>query len=310
MRPFIAVLSVVAFAALLQGILSWVGQRIPLDPEPLLTSQPSNPLRSQKLYAVGDIGVCGSDDDTQVAQYLQGQAGSIITLGDHAYQSGTQEEFRNCFLPIWEPLVDRTIPVLGNHDVVDPSFLGLRGAFPDATVAEDVVGYGAETYENLTLILLNSNCSEASCGESSAQGKWLRETLSDISKEQCVIVAMHHPRTSSTKEHGPNSKVEPLWQAIIDSQVVDLVLTGHDHVYERFAAIGASGAPSESGIPQYIVGTGGAKRYTLKERLPGSEFFANDSVGVLELLVDKDSVTTNFTALPSAERRDEQRVSC
>jgi hypothetical protein len=54
--------------------------------------------------------------------------------------------------------------------------------------------------------------------------------------------------------------VDPVWRALFDvpdPQRPDLVLNGHDHVYERYPPLGVDGAPDPEGIPELVVGTGG-----------------------------------------------------
>jgi acid phosphatase type 7 len=51
--------------------------------------------------------------------------------------------------------------------------------------------------------------------------------------------------------------VKALYQALYDANA-DLVLTGHDHTYERFAPQDANGQLDDRGLRQFVVGTGGA----------------------------------------------------
>ena len=103
--------------------------------------------------------------------------------------------------------------------------------------------------------MLNSNCTIVSCAAGSAQEQWLRADLA-ANSAQCTVALFHHPRFSSGSSQN-NTSVAPFWNALYDFNA-DLVLSGHDHAYERFARQNASGgADSARGIQQFVVGTGG-----------------------------------------------------
>ena len=66
----------------------------------------------------------------------------------------------------------------------------------------------------------------------------------------------HHPRWSSGAEHGSDPQTDTLWRMLYEGGA-DLVLSGHDHQYERFALMDAAGAADPDGMVQFVVGTGG-----------------------------------------------------
>src|SRR5690606_30994586 len=68
----------------------------------------------------------------------------------------------------------------------------------------------------------------------------------------------------------------------------DVVLNGHDHIYERYAKLDADGRPAEAGMRQFTVGTGGAGLHPIIRRRRGSEVLLNDTYGVLVLLLRPD----------------------
>ncbi|MEI2717929.1 MAG: hypothetical protein V9E98_13245 [Candidatus Nanopelagicales bacterium] len=73
-----------------------------------------------------------------------------------------------------------------------------------------------------------------------------------------------------------------------------MMLSGHDHDYERFARMDSSGAQTPSGIRQFVVGTGGAPLYSFGTIQPNSEFRSNDAFGVLALTLDEDAYSWRF----------------
>ena len=91
---------------------------------------------------------------------------------------------------------------------------------------------------------LNSQCAHPAadnpykndCAAGSPQEQWLRADLA-AHPARCTLAAWHHPWFSSGLE-GFNDAVQPLFQALYDNGV-DVLLTGHDHGYERFAPMDA-----------------------------------------------------------------------
>ena len=102
----------------------------------------------------------------------------------------------------------------------------------------------------------------------SAQMQWLRTELAE-QPHACTLAYWHRPLFSS----GPNGNqpdIRDLWRTLAEFGV-DVVLNGHDHMYERFAPQDIDGRPSPNGIRQFIAGTGGAHLYTPGPPKPNSE---------------------------------------
>jgi 3',5'-cyclic AMP phosphodiesterase CpdA len=71
------------------------------------------------------------------------------------------------------------------------------------------------------------------CTRNSAQGSWLQAELT-ANPRDCTLAMWHHPRFSSGILGDQGATVD-LWQLLYEAGG-DLVLSGHDHMYERFAA--------------------------------------------------------------------------
>jgi hypothetical protein len=134
------------------------------------------------------------------------------------------------------------------------------------------------------VVALNSNCEEVRCGPGSPQTRWLEEDLAD--QARCTLAYMHHPRFSSGEKHGSTSGgVEVLWEALYEANT-DVVLSGHEHNYERFAPQDPRGrADPERGIRQFVVGTGGGggEAPISSDPIINSEVRTDGIDGVLEL---------------------------
>jgi hypothetical protein len=103
----------------------------------------------------------------------------------------------------------------------------------------------------------------------------------------------HHPRFSSSSVHGNDPAVAPLWQAAVDANV-ELVLTGHDHTYERFAPQNNDGSFDPSGPREFVVGTGGRSLYPFGATVANSEVRIGSDFGFLRLTLNTDSYGWEF----------------
>ena len=116
----------------------------------------------------------------------------------------------------------------------------------------------------------------------SEQYNWLAADLA-AHPNACTLAYWHHPRFSSG-QHGDNAFMGPLYQLLYDHNV-DIVLAGHDHDYERMAALDPAGVPDGArGIRNWVVGTGGRniRTGTLTPRAI-TQAWNDNSFGVLKL---------------------------
>jgi 3',5'-cyclic AMP phosphodiesterase CpdA len=83
---------------------------------------------------------------------------------------------------------------------------------------------------------------------------WLKKDLA-ANPKMCTLAYSHHPHFSSGK-HGNHTKMMPTWEALYAAKV-DVVVSGHDHSYERFAPQRPDGTLDYTrGIREFVVGTG------------------------------------------------------
>ena len=140
------------------------------------------------------------------------------------------------------------------------------------------------------MVVLNT---ETDVGPDSEQLRWLREDLR-THPTRCTLAYMHRPRFSSGK-HGNSERVKDAFRALYDGGV-EAVLSGHDHTYERFAPQDPDGrADPDRGVRQFVVGTGGAPFYAVRDTLrPNSEAHQNRVHGVLRLVFHHDGYDWEF----------------
>jgi acid phosphatase type 7 len=233
------------------------------------------------LIGAGDIASCDSRNDARTAALLDGEPGTVFTLGDNVYRRGTKWEFNNCYGPSWGRHLDRTRPAAGNHDYLTPEAGGYFGYFGGSA---GLPGRGWYAYERgaWRIYVLNSNCSQVGgCYVGSRQERWLKADLA-AHPHACVLAYWHHPLFSSGF-HGSTAAVRGLWKTLYAAGA-DVVLNGHDHDYERFAPQDWHGAADPvRGLRQFVVGTGGTGLRPFETIQPNSDARSDESHGVLRL---------------------------
>lgn len=266
-----------------------------------VTTPPTHPPTDPVLLAAGDIADCFEDGDEATASILDDYPNAlVVTLGDNVYENGTPEEFANCYEPSWGRAKTRTRPTVGDHEYLTPSASGYFTYFqqqlaPFGQVAA-TKGYYSYDVGSWHVVVLNSNCTQiGGCGPGSAQEQWLRADLA-AHPAVCTLATTASPRFSSGGGHGSQDAMEPLWQALNDGGA-ELVLSGDDHDYERFAPQTPNGGLNVSGgISQFVVGTGGKTRYPFSRgTLKANSEVRNDSTfGVLKLTLHGTSYEWEF----------------
>lgn len=246
------------------------------------------------LAGAGDISSCANDNDEATSVLLDGIAGSVFTLGDNVYETGSATEFATCYDPTWGRQKARTHPTSGNHEYNTTGAMGYYGYF-GAAAGDPAKGYYSWDVDAAWhIIVLNSECTQiGGCAAGSPQEVWLRADLAANASKN-VIAMMHKPLFSS----GANvTTTQALWDALYEYGA-DIVLTGHDHDYERFAPQSPSGvADGTFGIREFVVGTGGRSLSAFGTVKPNSEVRNNTTYGVLKLTLHASTYDWQFVPI-------------
>jgi hypothetical protein len=247
------------------------------------------------LVGAGDIGYCPGGNDERTADLLDGIPGTVFTLGDNAYPAGSSADFANCYAPGWGRHLARTRPAPGNHD-----YDYGRGDEADGRPYHDYFGAAAgppgRGYYSYPLgtwhiVVLNSTLTGPAA---TAQLRWLAADL-QANPGACLLAYWHHPLFSSGR-HRTHREVRDYWRLLYASGA-DVVLNGHDHIYERFAPQTPDGdRDEEHGTREFVVGTGGGGLHDFGTIAPNSEVHRNDRFGVLRLTLHADGYDWAFLA--------------
>lgn len=211
----------------------------------------------------------------------------VVHTGD-LVEDGRDERGWQQFFAIEAPLLRVTpfVPVIGNHEIAHPYSNGTDNYRRYVHVApggpseelDSVLRYG-----NARFVLANSY--EDWSGPARA---WLDRELARARREgpdDWLFVAMHWgPRSSGP--HGDNELVAQAGiDAILRRHRVDLVISGHDHAYER---------GDDEGLRYIVSGGAGAPLYRRHDERPMTRAFASEHHYV-RVEVERERV--RFTAL-------------
>jgi hypothetical protein len=228
---------------------------------------PQPPVRrvSFRLAVIGDFGT-GEASEHLVARAIRRRGWSLdalVTTGDNIYDSGHPSEFQDAWTRPYGWVERAGVDVvasLGNHDI------GTENGRPVMRLLGMPGRWYAETVGEATLFVLDANTPELD-----SQTEWL-DTALEESSATWKIAVFHQPAFSCSFHDG-DPTVQEMWVPLFERGGVDLVLSGHDHNYQRFAA--------HAGITYVVTGGGGnSSLYPLDDCPDGypKRVAANDDV--------------------------------
>ena len=257
------------------------------------------------LVAGGNISRCDSQNDDNTANLLDHIGGTVITVGDNAYATGSLTEFQSCYAPTWGRDFPRTRPVPGDKDYQTAGAAGYYSYF-GAAAGDPTKGYYSYDLGSWHVIALNSSISTSS---GSTQENWLKADLAATTKP-CVLAYFHYPLYSSSNGSQVWGSVQPLWTDLYAARA-DVVLGAHYQFYERFALQTPAGvADALGGIREFVVGTGGQSWSSFGTPLPRSEVRATQTWGVLKLTLHATSYDWQFVPIAGQTFTDAGSTAC
>jgi 3',5'-cyclic AMP phosphodiesterase CpdA len=146
----------------------------------------------------------------------------VITLGDNLLTGSQPSDFDQDFAVPYKPLLDAGVPfyaTLGNHDESNERFykpFNMNGE-----------NYYTFKKGNVRFFALDTNYMDQK------QTAWIEAQLRDAGTGGWKICFFHHPLYSSGKYHGSALDLRKVLEPLFVKYGVDVVLAGHDHVYER-----------------------------------------------------------------------------
>ncbi len=210
--------------------------------------------KASRIWVLGDPGTKNDAQRAVRDQYLKftGQRGTdlALLLGDNAYPEGTDTDYQKAIFDIY-PDTLRSVPFwscLGNHDGKSANSITQSGVYYDiftfptmgqaGGVPSGTEAYYSFDYANIHFISLDSHDSDRAM--TGPMMTWLKADLAATTRDW-IIAFFHHPTytkgthdSDSDKDStGRMNEMRQNFLPILEAGGVDLILTGHSHVYER-----------------------------------------------------------------------------
>jgi hypothetical protein len=242
--------------------------------------------------AFGDQGI--SYDAVATTHLITGQRPAFhLHAGDVSYAEGTGHGLiTDSYDPkVWDSFfqqveaVAATVPwqvASGNHEM-EPWYSadGNGGLAARFDFAGQQNTYYSFSYGNVGVITLDANdlSYEIPANNGYTGGKqtaWLEQELASLRKRadiDFIVVQFHHCAYSTCSSHASEGGVRQYWVPLFDSYGVDLVINGHNHVYERTdplkggsvttpAPSGSTVTPATQGTTYVVAGGAGNSLYS------------------------------------------------
>jgi hypothetical protein len=216
------------------------------------TPQPGRPFI---LAATGD-GASGEPNADVVTDLISNwNPNMFLYLGD-VYNDGTPTEFHNWYgtgTNRYSRFNAITNPAIGNHE-----YFHVGGGQYEAPgyfdYWDNVPHYYSFDAGGWHMISLDSTSQYNQTAPGTPQYDWLMQDL-DANTATCTIVYFHHPLYNVGTE-GEATRMSQIW-ALLADHGVDIVLTAHDHDYQRWHPLNGQGELDPNGITEFVIGTGG-----------------------------------------------------
>jgi len=208
------------------------------------TSLP-NKNGSFKFAVLGDFGT-GDRTQYELAEQMtrlheRFKFEIVVLVGDNIYGSERPQDFKKKFEDPYKPLLDAGVKFyasLGNHDAREQRYYKLFNM-------DGKLYYTFSPKADIRFFILESTYPEPE------QIKWV-ETELQASGSNWKIPVFHHPLYSSGERHGSDTQLRDVLEPLFVKYNVSVVLTGHDHFYER--------VKPQKDITYFVVGSGGQLR--------------------------------------------------
>ncbi|MDP3070054.1 MAG: metallophosphoesterase family protein [Opitutaceae bacterium] len=218
------------------------------------TPPPIGPAKPTRVWVLGDPG---TKNATQAAvrdayyKFTASRATDLwLMLGDNAYPDGTDTDYQKAVFDVYPKTLATSPlwPALGNHDGKSANSITQSGVYYDiftlptraqaGGVPSGTEAYYSFDHANAHFICLDSHDSDRTAG--GAMMQWLKADLAATQRDWIIVFFHHPPYTKGTHDSDKDSDsagrmndMRQVFLPVLEAGGVDLVLTGHSHVYER-----------------------------------------------------------------------------
>lgn len=281
------------FLLIAAAYVHWLNQSASLTVAKPMLHFDHNQNKSLRLLAFGDYGM-GNENQEKVMRLVENicqdrKVDGILLLGDNIYMDGVQ----SIHDPKWKSVIEDPFnkpclsklplfPILGNHDYkgnadaqIEYSKIKENWHFPSRF-------YSVKFGSLLEIVALDSNFADVCLDKDNCVLDFAYERLNNKNTRWQIAMG-HHPLMASSSKHSPGVQgllLTPMFCRF------DAYLAGHSHHLEHVK-------PNSCNGEFFISGAGGADIYPVKEQISESKF-AKSTYGILELEVDRSSITYKF----------------
>ena len=295
------------------------GGQIPVGPFTFRTAPRPDAEDEVRILAFGDSG-WGSQPQVRLAAEMGVDFDLAIHTGDIAYQIGSEADFTLRHFQVYRGLLVRVpfFPSPGNHDIRSEGGAPYDRAFvwpaPDPAARYYSFRWGSVVFVALDTTdsqeadlpvptgAIEREPGRSTDGEELREGvgrqyEWLNRTLSAAAADSTAgwtIVYMHHPPFSGAiglSGHGSDVRLRRSLAPLFQRYGVDLVLSGHDHHYERSFPLVDQRIQADGCGPAYIVtGGGGASRFARGTVTSPGSVYSSRAHHFVRLTVTRDAI--------------------
>lgn len=247
-----------------------------------------------RIAVIGDYGYASKALAGVASLVRDWRPEYIVTTGDNNYDDGSAStidwnigQYFSDYIGGYKGKFgagsekNRFFPVLGNHDWGDKGN-NPKGADPylDYFTLPGNERYYDAILGDLHLFVVDSDRNEPDGNSAtSKQASWLEGKMKESNAKWKVVVFHHPPYSGGESGSAPHMR----WPFV--EWGASLVLSGHDHTYQRIEV---------GGLTYIVNGLGGARKYALKEKVPGTRTWFNAEHGAMVLEVSQGRLTGRF----------------
>jgi Calcineurin-like phosphoesterase len=271
--------------------------------------------RDPVVLAAGDIQPQSSTPSVTSRMFAGLTYDRVLAVGDLQYETGSLSNFQNYWGPAWGARApnSKLLPAPGNHESTKGGYCSyFTGKVAVADPCPDPTASNPQFYKVTlgawSIYSLDTGRSSSTGGDlTAAEKSWLdRQLAADTNK--CQLVMWHHPRYSAG-HHGPSAGLDDDWRTLVNRRV-DLVLSGHEHNYQRWSKMAAGGVvDNANGVRQVLVGTGGAEVHPTGSR-PAAMLRYSNAQGLTQLTLHANSYDGRFLPAPGNSFTDSWTDAC
>jgi predicted phosphodiesterase len=205
---------------------------------------------------VGDSGSGGKGQLAVAALLGRLEPDLVLHTGDVVYPAGQERHYDRRFFAPYRNLIKTVpvFPVLGNHDVRkgNSGTAFLENFHPPLESPRSTKRYYSFDWGNTHFVALDSELYHGDRGSDPERQKDFLEQDLAASRKRWKVAFLHRSPYGSSR-HGGDGRVREDLEPLFARHAVDLVFSGHDHVYERTVPI--------RGVTYVVSGGGGRRLY-------------------------------------------------